>query len=91
MAYLSNGKRCSGLQQRGRKNAVDFYPRPAHDPARALAAEARARNLRFRVGVTVDEDEIVSQETLSFRERVQERIDELTRLKDSTNNPGNQE
>lgn len=80
MAYLPNGQRCAGLQQRGRKNAVDFYPRPAHDPARALAAEARARNLRFRVGVNVDEDELVRQETLSFAERVQERIDSLKEL-----------
>ena len=80
MAYLPNGQRRNGLQQRGRKNACDFYPRPAHDPASALAAEARARNLRFRVGVIIDEDELVVQETLSFAERVQERINELERL-----------
>lgn len=43
-------------------------------------AEAKARNLRARVGVIVDEEEIIDQETLSFRERVQERIDELERL-----------
>ena len=54
-------------------------------------AEAKARNIRLRARTNVDEDEIVSQETLSFRERVQERIDELTRLKDTTSNPGNQE
>ncbi len=91
MAYLPNGQRCSGLQQRGRKNACDFYPRPKHDPSRALAAEARARNLRFRVGVTIDEDELVVQETLSFADRVQERIDSLRALIDSSSNPGNQE
>ena len=56
-----------------------------------LAAEARARNLRFRVGVTIDEDELVVQETLSFADRVQERIDSLRALIDSSSNPGNQE
>jgi len=91
MAYLPNGQRCSGLQQRGRKNACDFYPRPKHDPPRALSAEARARNLRYKVGVVIDEDELVAQETLSFAERVQERIDSLRDLVESNSNPGNQE
>ena len=54
-------------------------------------AEAKARNIRLRAGTSVDEDEIVSQETLSFRERVQERIDELTRLRNSTNSQEDRE
>ena len=89
--YLPNGQRVAGLESRGRKNAVDFYGRPNHDPRRALIAEAKARNLRSRVGVIVDEDELVVQETLSFADRVQERIDSLRDLVESSSNPGNQE
>lgn len=90
-SYLPNGQRCAGLPSRGRKNAVDFYPRPRHDPLRALAAESKARNIRLRTGVSVEEEELVVQETLSFAERVQERIDSLRALIDSSSNPGNQE
>ena len=91
MVYLPNGTRIGGKASRGRKSGVDFYPRPSHDPRRALIAECRARNLRYRVGVSVDEDELVVQETLSFAERVQERIDSLRDLVKSSSNPGNQE
>ncbi len=91
MVYLPNGARIGGKASRGRKSGVDFYPRPPHDPRRALIAEAKARNLRSRVGVIVDEDELVVQETLSFADRVQERIDSLRALIDSSSNLGNQE
>ena len=89
--YLPNGQRCAGLPSRGRKNAVDFYPRPGHDPRRALIAEAKARNIRLQAGSNVEEEELVRQETLSFADRVQERIDSLRQMIQSNSNPGNQE
>lgn len=89
--YLHNGQRMAGVTSRGRKSSCDFYPRPRHDPRRALIAEAKARNIRLRTGISIDEEELVVQETLSFAERVQERIDSLRDLIESSSNPGNQE
>ena len=80
--YLPNGQRMAGLTSRGRKSGCDFYPRPGHDPRRALIAEAKARNIRLQAGSNVEEEELVRQETLSFAERVQERIDSLRELLD---------
>jgi hypothetical protein len=44
-----------------------------------MIAECRARNR----GYGVDEDEMMSQETEEFRERVQNRINELQKVKEA--------
>jgi hypothetical protein len=67
------------VERRGRKPAVHFRRRPDWTIILQLTSESRARNR----GSIVDEEELAFQETEEFRERVQERIDHLLKVKEA--------
>lgn len=66
-------------ETRGRPPAVYFRHRPSWTITRQLTSESRARNR----GTIVDEDDLAFQETEEFKDRVQNRIDELQKLKEA--------
>ncbi len=66
-------------ETRGRPPAVFFRRRPNWTIILQMTTESRARNR----GSIVDEDELAFQETQEFKDRVQNRIDELQKLKEA--------
>ena len=66
-------------ETRGRPPAVVFRKRPSWTITLQMISECRARNR----GYGVDEDELMAQETEEFRERVQNRIQQLQNLKEA--------
>lgn len=65
-------------ETRGRKPAVHFRRRPEYTIPLQMTSESRARNR----GSIVDEDELMFRETQEFKDRVQQRIDDLQRMKE---------
>ena len=66
-------------ETRGRPPAVFFRRRPRWTIPVQMISESRARNR----GSIVDEDELAFQETEEFKDRVQERIDQLQKMKEA--------
>lgn len=65
-------------ETRGRPPAVFFRRRPEWTITLQMVSESRARNR----GSIVDEEELIDFETRRFRDSVQERIDELEKMKE---------
>ena len=66
-------------ETRGRPPAVFFRRRPEWTIVLQMTSESRARNR----GSIVDEDELAFRETEEFKDRVQERIDQLQKMKEA--------